>query len=184
MPKMSGCEMVEHIRDRDQEIPILFISGCKTSLHVTKGYRLGANNYIKKPFVAEELHAHVQALLKMKNDIRMKNENNLQKIGNFVLDADHGILKFEASKTISLTGREAQVLQELCANKGDVVKRSYLLEKFWEIPNGQDYFASRSLDVMIAKLRKKLKDDPTVNIRVVKGVGLMLVDQISKGKKG
>lgn len=182
MPQMNGFEMVEYIRERDNETPILFISGCKTSLDVIKGYKLGANNYIKKPFVAEELHAHIQALLKMKSDSIMKNENSLHKIGNFILDAEHGILKFETFKTISLTGREALILQDLTLNKGEVVKRSVLLEKYWEIQGGQDYYASRSLDVMINKLRNKLKDDPNVNIRVIKGVGIILVDQSTSEK--
>lgn len=183
MPKMDGFEMVEYIRERDQDIPILFISGCKSSADVTTGYKVGANNYIKKPFGPDELNAHIQALLKMKSDVRMKNENNLQKIGNFVLDAEHGILKLEASKTISLTGREAQILNELCLNKGEVVKRSVLLEKFWELKDGHDpFYSSRSLDVMITNLRKKLKDDPNVKIQVIKGIGIMLVDH-PVGKK-
>ncbi|MDR0657868.1 MAG: response regulator transcription factor [Mediterranea sp.] len=182
MPKMNGFEMVGHIRERDRETPILFISGCKTSVDVTTGYKLGANNYIKKPFGPEELHAHIQALIRMKNDTRMKNENNLRKIGNFILDAEHGMLKLEASKTISLTGREAQILQELCINKGEVVKRTILLEKYWDVKGGNNFYASRSLDVMINKLRKKLQDDPDVKIQVVKGIGIMLVDHPA-GKK-
>jgi DNA-binding response OmpR family regulator len=176
MPNMNGFEMVGYIRERDRETPILFISGCRTSVDVTTGYKVGANNYIKKPFSPEELHAHIQALIRMKNDIRMKNENNLRKIGNFILDAERGMLKLEASKTISLTGREAQILQELCINKGEVVKRTILLEKFWDIKGGTDFYASRSLDVMINKLRKKLQDDPCVQIQVVKGIGIMLID--------
>ena len=177
MPRMTGFEMVEYIRERDQETPILFISGCKSSTDVTTGYKLGANNYIKKPFGPEELHAHIQALLKMKNATRMKNENNLQKIGNFILDAEHGMLKLEASKTISLTSREAQILNELSLNKGEVVRRNVLLEKFWELKDGHDpFFSSRSLDVMISNLRKKLKDDPNVKIQVIKGIGIMLID--------
>lgn len=176
MPKMNGFEMVEYIRERDQEIPILFISGCRSSRDITTGYDLGANNYIKKPFSAHEIDAHIQALLKMRNDTRRRNLNNLQKIGNFTLDAPNGTLRFETSKSIPLTLREAQILQELCLNKGEVVKRAYLLEKYWDIPGGEDFFASRSLDVMISKLRGKLKDDPKVKIQVVKGIGVMLVD--------
>lgn len=177
MPKMNGFEMVEYIRERDQEIPILFISGCKSSRDITTGYELGANNYIKKPFSAHEIDAHIKALLKMRDETRMKNRSNLQRFGNFTLDAPNGVLKFERSKTISLTLREAQILQELCLNKGEVVKRSYFLEKYWEIPGGDDYFASRSLDVIISKLRTKLTDDPKVKIQVIKGMGIMLVDK-------
>ncbi|NDV82089.1 response regulator transcription factor [Bacteroides sp. 51] len=176
MPKMNGFEMVEYIRERDQEIPILFISGCKSSRDITTGYDLGANNYIKKPFSAHEIDAHIKALLKMRNETRRKNQSNLQKIGNFTLDAPNSTLRFEAIKTISLTHREAQILQELCLSKGEVVKRTYLLEKYWDIPGGEDFFASRSLDVMISKLRSKLKDDPKVKIQVIKGMGIILVD--------
>lgn len=176
MPKMSGFDMVEYIRERDTEIPILFISGCKRSVDITTGFSLGANNYIKKPFTPEELHAHIQALLRMKNDLHMRSEKTQQKIGSFTLDSDRGVLKFESVKTISLTGLEAQVLQDLCALKGEVIKREILLEKHWKV-DGRDYFASRCLDVMLSKLRKKLSDDPNVKIQVVKGVGVMLVDQ-------
>ena len=176
MPKMNGFEMVEYIRERDQEIPILFISGRKSSRDITTGYDLGANNYIKKPFSAHEIDAHIKALLKMRDETRRKNRANLQRFGNFTLDASNSTLKFEASKTITLTTREAQILQELCLNKGEVVKRSYFLEKYWEIPGGEDFYASRSLDVMISKLRNKLVDDPKVKIQVVKRMGIMLVD--------
>jgi len=119
----------------------------------------------------------------MNSDTRMKNANNLQNIGNFILDAEHGMLKLEASKTISLMGREAQILNELCHNKGEVVKRSVVLEKFRKLKEGHDpFFSSRSLYVMISNLRKKLKDDPNVKIQVIKGIGIMLVDH-PVGKK-
>lgn len=180
MPEMNGFEMIEHIRDRDPEVTILFISGCDSPFYVTKGYKLGANNYIKKPFNPEELDAHIQAILKVKNDIRLRNESNLKTFGSFVLDPDHGVLKFESSKVISLTSRESLILHELCLNKGEIVRRDFLLEKYWNIEGGQDYFASRSLDVMLTKLRKKLTDDPNVKIKVSKGIGVYLIDNSIK----
>ena len=176
MPKMNGFQMVEYIRERDLEVSILFISGFRSSVDVTTGYKLGANNYIKKPFTPEELNAHIQALIKMKAAAQAKSETSLQKIGNFTLDAKHAMLRIESCETITLTPLESKVLQELCANKNEIVDRKTILQKYWHT-EGLDYFASRSLDVLISKVRKKLAADPNVKIQVAKGMGIMLVDQ-------
>ncbi|MCD8079206.1 MAG: response regulator transcription factor [Bacteroides sp.] len=176
MPVMDGYQMVERIRQTDTDTPILLASARVSPKDVTAGYRIGANNYIKKPFIPEELDAHIQGVLKLKNNISSRNESNLLKIGEYTLDADHASLRHTSGTVVTLTSREAEVLRTLCQNKGQTVRREAILEKYWNT-EGNDYFASRSLDVFISKLRKKLADDPRVEIRVIKGVGICLNDQ-------
>ncbi|CAK7044790.1 MAG: Alkaline phosphatase synthesis transcriptional regulatory protein PhoP [Parabacteroides sp.] len=173
MPEMNGFEMVEKIRETDGDIPILFASAVQTPKSVTSAYLLGGNNYIKKPFSPEELNAHIKAILKLKEGSRFRNETNCYKLGRFELDAAHAILENENGERIVLTAREAGILQLLCENKGQVVKRESILSRYWNTE--EDYFASRSLDVFISKLRKHLAAEPSVKIKTVKGVGLMLV---------
>ena len=143
MPVMDGYEMVRRIRETDDVTPILFTSGRVSPKDVVKGYELGVNNYIKKPFLAEELNAHILALLKQ-----------------------------TGGEERTLTEREAALLRILCENKNKVVKREAILERLWNTDD--DYFASRSLDVFVSRLRKMLASDSTVQLKTIKGVGLIL----------
>ena len=143
MPVMDGYEMVRRICETDDVTPILFTSGRVSPKDVVKGYELGVNNYIKKPFLAEELNAHNLALLKQ-----------------------------TGGEERTLTEREAALLRILCENKNKVVKREAILERLWNTDD--DYFASRSLDVFVSRLRKMLASDSTVQLKTIKGVGLIL----------
>lgn len=173
MPVMDGYEMVKRIREVDKDTPILFSSGLISPKSVLKGYELGANNYIKKPYIPEELDAHIRAMLKLSKGEKTKDESQTYKIGKeYMLDATHATLKHSSGESKTLTVREAGLLQMLCENRGDVVRREAILDKFWNTED--DYFASRSLDVFITKLRKLIGEDDSVNIKTVKGVGLML----------
>lgn len=175
MPVMDGYEMVKRIRELDGDIPILFTSGRVSPKDVVKGYELGVNNYIKKPFLAEELDAHIGALLKLKQGVSAKNESETYRIGeSYVFDAAHAILRYLVSGVEkTLTEREAGLLKMLCVKMGEVVKREVILSTFWE--KEDDYFASRSLDVFVTRLRKLLIEDEKVQIKTLKGVGISLV---------
>lgn len=176
MPVMDGYEMVRCIRETDGDTPIVFISGRVSPKDVVKGYELGVNNYIKKPFLAEELDAHIGALLKMKQGIGAKNESEIYKIGGYyVFDAAHAVLKQPSGVERTITEREAKLLQLLCEKKNEVVRRDAILSKLWDTEN--DYFASRSLDVFVNRLRKLFTDDGQVQIKTIKGVGLCLSDK-------
>lgn len=175
MPKMNGYEMVAKIRETDTQTLILFASGKISAKDVTTGYKKGGNNYIKKPFLPEELDAHIQAMLKIKKGGQIKNESERYKLGSFYFDANNMYIKTPESRIISLTRRENEILKILIQNKGNIVKREAILEKLWAT-NGIDYFASRSLDVFINSLRKKLSGDTTVQIKTIKGVGISLLD--------
>lgn len=170
MPVMDGYEMVKCIRETDGDTPILFTSGRVSPKDVVKGYELGVNNYIKKPFLSEELDAHIGALLKMKQGKMSKSD--AFRIGDYTFDAAHASLKHDSGSEKTLTKRETALLQILCEKKGETVKREAILAQLWNTED--DYFASRSLDVFVARLRKYLAEDDTVQIKTVKGIGLCL----------
>ena len=155
MPVMDGFEMVRHIRETDGDTPILFASALTSPKDVRNGYDIGVNNYVKKPFIPDELDAHLHAILKMKEGTHATLRNS------------------ESGKSTTLTAREAQILQLLAENKGEVVRREVILNRCWD--KNDDYFASRSLDVFVTKLRKLFETDPMIEIKTVRGVGLMLV---------
>ena len=172
-PDIIISDMVRHIRETDGDTPILFASALTSPKDVRKGYDIGVNNYVKKPFIPDELDAHLHAILKMKEGSKTRDESGMCKFGKYTLDAGHATLhNNESGNNTTLTAREAQVLQLLAENKGEVVRREVILNRCWD--KNDDYFASRSLDVFITKLRKLFENDPQVEIKTVRGVGLML----------
>lgn len=176
MPVMDGYEMVRRIRETDGFIPIVFTSGRVSPKDVVKGYELGVNNYIKKPFLAEELDAHIGALLKMKRGMGAANESEIYRIGeNYTFDAVHAVLKHSSCVQKTMTEREAKLLQMLCKKKNELVRRDVILSRLWDTED--DFFASRSLDVFVTRLRKLFADDERIQIKAVKGVGLCLSDK-------
>ena len=178
MPVMNGFEMVERIRETDQDVIIIFTSALTSPNDVKAGYRLGINNYVKKPFVPEELDAHIQALMKMRGGAnKTQKETNHYKLGKYTLDADHATLRNdETGISQTMTQREAQILQLLAENKNNVVRREAILSRFWNTED--DYFASRSLDVFVNKLRKLLADESKITLKTIRGIGLQLLVEI------
>lgn len=131
MPVMNGYQMVERIREMDGDIPILFTSTLTSPKDVKEGYKLGVNNYVKKPFVPDELDAHIHAILKMKAGIKSRNENEHYKLGRFTLDAKHATLHNEdTGEKKVLTVREAKILQLFCENINETVERKAILSRF------------------------------------------------------
>ena len=174
MPVMDGFEMVRLIRETDGDTPILFASALTSPKDVRKGYDIGVNNYVKKPFIPDELDTHLHAILKMKEGTKSRDESGICRFGKYVLDAKQAfLLNNESVNKTTLTVREAQLLQLLAQNKGEVVNRETILNRFWNTDD--DYFASRSLDVFITKLRKLFANDPQIDIVTKRGIGLSLV---------
>lgn len=175
MPIMDGIEMVKNIREVDGDTIILFTTGLTSPKDLKAGYAVGANNYIKKPFVPEELDAHIQSLMRLKEGKRSQNNSQLIKLGKYVLNADHATLKNQEDDTDKmLTAREAKILELLAVNKNEVVRREAVLSRFWGVED-KDYFASRSLDVFIKKIRTAIEDEPSVELRTIRGVGFKLI---------
>ena len=173
MPVMDGYEMVARIRETDGNTPILFASAMSSPKDVTKGYDIGVDNYIKKPFVPDELDAHIRSLLRMKEGAKSRNESDHCRMGRYLLDTKHATLRDDKTGSIRvLTIREAKIIHLLYENRGETVDRSAILSRFWETED--DFFASRSLDVFMSKIRKYLQDEPCVEIKTVRGVGFMM----------
>jgi DNA-binding response OmpR family regulator len=170
MPVMDGKEMVSQIRKVDEAIPILFATAYTNAQYVVEGYKLRVDNFIKKPFLPEELNAHVQAVLKRSRISLTVNGANGIYLGDCILNMDKQYLQFKNTKQ-KLTTRETEILYRLYKGRGNLVKRGELLKELWGI---NDFFSSRSLDVYINSLRKYLSLDPKISIETIRGKGLVL----------
>ncbi len=168
MPKKDGFTLAEEIRKEDQDIPIIFLTAKSLTEDVVKGFNIGGNDYLKKPFSMEELIVRINALLK-----RRKNTNSTDPIqlGKFIFDLKKQTLQLD-THIENLTHREAHLLHHLALNKNQILDRSTILKKLW---GDDDFFNARSMDVFITKLRKKLKLDPSIQIINVRGYGYKLI---------
>lgn len=175
MPVMDGVTMVQHIRKNHPSLAIIFITGLTTARDVINGYQAGADFYIKKPFLPEELDAHIQAVLRMRHNTQAESpagndEDTIFTIGKYSFDQTQNLLIFE-NEQHNLTAKESKILEMLCREKGKVVSRENILNEIW---GNSDFYSSRSLDVFITKLRKYLSKDTDVSLNVLKGVGICL----------
>lgn len=175
MPVMDGVTMVQHIRKNHPSLAIIFITGLTTARDVINGYQAGADFYIKKPFLPEELDAHIQAVLRMRHNTQAESpvgndEDTIFTIGKYSFDPTQNLLIFE-NEQHTLTAKESKILEMLCREKGKVVSRENILNEIW---GNSDFYSSRSLDVFITKLRKYLSKDTDISLNVLKGVGICL----------
>lgn len=172
MPVRDGFEVAKEIRVIDKKIPILFLTAKAMQEDKLKGFELGADDYITKPFSMEELLVRMQAILRRTDDSAKNpvDENNFR-IGQYTFDFNRQTLIIR-DKEQKLTSKEAGLLQLLCSNANEVLDRSIALNKVW---NDDSYFNARSMDVYIVKLRKYLKEDPSVELINVHGIGFKLV---------
>jgi len=171
MPVLNGMEMISQIRKTNESIPILFATGYTNARQVLDGYKLQVDNFIKKPFLPEELDAHIQAILR-RTRMSFSKEQNPENvyIGDTIFNIDKQYLQYNDTKC-KLSARETKVLYKLYENLGNVVKRDEILNELW---GTTDFFTSRSLDVFINLLRKHLSLDPRINIETIRGKGLAL----------
>lgn len=172
MPVKDGFEVAKEIRMKDKKIPILFLTAKSLQEDKLKGFEVGADDYITKPFSMEELLMRMQAILRRTDDSAKNITNeNIFRIGNYTFDFNRQTLSIR-DKEQKLTSKEAGLLQLLCSNANEVLDRSVALNKVW---NDDSYFNARSMDVYIVKLRKYLKEDPSVELINVHGIGFKLV---------
>ncbi len=165
MPKMDGFTLAKVIRFKSKEMPIIFITAKSMKEDKLKGYNLGADDYITKPFDEEELLWKIKAMIRRKLD----KKSELIDIGKFSFDFANQLLTINGN-TKRITEKESKILQYLSENRNKVVKREELLSALW---GENDYFLGRSLDVFITKLRKYLRDDSDLKIENVFGVGFV-----------
>jgi DNA-binding response OmpR family regulator len=170
MPRKDGFTLAQEIRKIDREMPILFLTAKSMTEDKVAGFKAGGDDYLTKPFSFDEFELRIQSLLKRVNIHVVDEEKTKYKIGNFEFNSEEHAVSFGSEKK-TLTKKENQILKILCKNKNQVVARESVLTAVW----GQDdYFVGRSLDVFITKLRKYLKDDETVQILNIHGVGFKL----------
>ncbi len=166
MPKMDGFELAEAIRKLNSEIPIIFLSAKTLKEDKLKGLRLGADDYLVKPFSIEELLLKIEIFLKRSNKTRIEEKSNYI-IGKYQFDNKNYIV-FNDTEKISLTQRESELLKLFLDNKNVVMKREEILKSLW---GNDDYFMGRSLDVFISRLRKILASEQGIAIENLHGIG-------------
>ena len=172
MPVKDGFAVAKEIRALDKKIPILFLTAKSMQEDKLKGFELGGDLYLTKPFSMEELLIRMQAILRRMDDHpKSAQDEALFQIGAYTFDVHRQILTIKGNEQ-KLTSKETGLLQLLCIRINDVLTRSEALTKIW---NNDSYFNARSMDVYIVKLRKYLKEDPSVGLINVHGVGFKLV---------
>lgn len=168
LPNVDGFTIGKEIRSIDSRIPIIYLTAKSLKEDIINGYRLGADDYIVKPFDADVLIYKISALLKRSEGESVSNQQYY--IGKYIFDARLREIKLEGVKQL-LSPKESSLLQLLCDHKNELLPREVALKKIW----GDDgYFTTRSMDVFITKLRKYFKEDPTVEIRNIHGSGFIL----------
>jgi len=166
MPKEDGFKLVEKLTRNYPDLPFIFVTARKMKADVMRGLELGADDYILKPFDADELILRIRNILKRSNKSH-EDANDVISIGNFEFDPLNLSLKSAISKVI-LTEKESQLLHYLCKHQNSLIKRADILNYLWK---ESDFFNGRSMDVFISRLRKYLAEDPTIQIENVRGVG-------------
>lgn len=174
MPKMDGFTLVRQLRKEGIRTPVLFLSARTDPEDVVKGFELGASDYIRKPFAIKELIVRVRSLLGWLQENRAQVSDEKFHIGGFLFDAMAHKLLLQAGEgvqEIPLPTRESEILALLCRHLGEVVPTASILLDLW---GNDDYFCTRSLNVHITRLRKKLAADCRITIDAFRGIGYRL----------
>jgi len=171
MPERDGFSLATEIKKINPSIPLIFLTAKKLKEDVLKGYQIGADDYITKPFDTEVLLYKLKAILNRNGNSIQKEEKLIYSFGDFNFNTEIRELKSE-NTTKKLSPKESELLKLLCENLNEVVPRDLALNKIWKDNN---YFTTRSMDVFIAKLRKYLKEDSAIEIINVHGNGFRLL---------
>ena len=169
MPKKDGFTLASEIRKTDTLSPILFLTSKGQAEDVVKGFSMGATDYIRKPFSMEELIVRINAHLDRQGG--QAQPSDWLPVGTYSFHPKRQLLKFGVQE-VKLTSRESLLLELLLSRKNEIAERSLILNQIW---GTDDFFTARSMDVFITKLRKKLKEDPAVQILNIRGYGFKLV---------
>ncbi len=173
MPYKDGFTLAKEIREKDSEIPIIFLTAKALKEDVLKGYKVGADDYLNKPFDSEVLLMKIKAIINRKSQDSIADSKEFEfKIGDFFLNSKLRFLSYRDEKPVKLSPKENELLRLLALHKNDLMPRELALKKIWRDDN---YFTSRSMDVYIAKLRKYLSKDSGVEIVNIHGEGFRLI---------
>jgi len=173
MPYKDGFTLVKEIREKDEDVPVIFLTAKAMKEDVLKGYKVGADDYLNKPFDSEVLLMKIKAIIQRKATDSIADSKQFEfEIGNFFLNSKLRFLTYKKEEPIKLSPKENELLRMLALHKNDLMPRELALTKIWRDDN---YFTSRSMDVYIAKLRKYLGRDDSVQIVNIHGEGFRLV---------
>ena len=175
LPKMDGFTLAEHVRTVNKQIPIIFLTAKSLKEDRIKGFKLGGDDYLTKPFSVEELILRMEVFLRRSTNAQEEDgssepETSSFEVGNYSFDYKNLRLSIN-DDTRDLTQREGDLLKMLVIQKNNLVPREQILTQLW---GEDDYFKGRSMDVFISRLRKYLKDDERLKIKNVHGVGFRL----------
>jgi DNA-binding response OmpR family regulator len=170
LPNKDGFTIADEIREKDTKVPIIFLSAKSQTADVVNGFKLGANDYIRKPFSIEELIVRIENVLKTKTV--PPGETEEVRIGTYTFNIKRQSLN-HPSEQRKLSYRESELLRLLYENRDKIVERSEILTLLW---GSDSFFNSRNLDVYITKLRGYLKLDPSIEIITIKGIGYRFIN--------
>ena len=170
MPKKDGFTLAQEIRQSNADIPIIFLTAKTLKEDILEGFKIGADDYITKPFSMEELTFRIEAIFRRVRGKRTK-ERSVYQIGKFVFDTQKQLLTI-GDENIKLTTKESELLALLCAHTNEILQRDFALKTIWIDDN---YFNARSMDVYITKLRKHLRAEESVEIINIHGKGYKLI---------
>ena len=175
MPFKDGLTLAKEIREVNEEIPLIFLTAKNLKDDVLKGYKIGADDYLTKPFDSEILLAKIKSILNRKPNVKNDEVDIFEfKFGDFNFNSKLRILEYKDGDSYKLSPKENQLLKMLVLNFDDLLPRDIALNKIWRDAN---YFTSRSMDVYIAKLRKYLDKDVSLKIINVHGEGFRLMKE-------
>jgi DNA-binding response OmpR family regulator len=172
LPNKDGFAIADEIREKDTEVPIIFLSAKSQTTDVVNGFRLGANDYIRKPFSIEELIVRIENVMRNKTTPPVEGVEEAQ-VGQYTFNSRRQTLHHAAEQR-KLSYRESELLRLLYENRDKIVERSEILTLLW---GSDSFFNSRTLDVYITKLRGYLKHDPAIEIITIKGIGYRFVSE-------
>ena len=170
MPKKDGFTLAKEIRNTNQDVPIIFLTAKTLKDDILEGFKIGADDYITKPFSMEELVFRIEAIIRRTKGKKNK-ESTVYHIGQFVFDTQKQLLCLGDDQR-KLTTKENELLALLCSHANEILQRDFALKTIWIDDN---YFNARSMDVYITKLRKHLKDDPQIELINIHGKGYKLI---------
>lgn len=170
MPKKDGFTLAQEIRNTNADVPIIFLTAKTLKEDILEGFKIGADDYITKPFSMEELVMRIEAIIRRTRGKKSK-ESTVYRIGKFTFDTQKQLLCL-GDEQRKLTTKENELLALLCSHANEILQRDFALKTIWIDDN---YFNARSMDVYITKLRKHLKDDPQIEIINIHGKGYKLI---------
>ena len=173
MPYKDGFTLAKEIRSKDKSTPIVFLTAKSMKEDVLKGYKIGADDYLTKPFDAEILLKKLEVLIqRIQNNVQKSKPKSRIVIGDFIFNPRLRTLTYKKDTATNLSPKENQLLLMLVETQNDLLSRNKALKEIW---NDDNYFTSRSMDVYIAKLRKYLREDTSVEIANIHGEGFRLI---------